>query len=249
MTDSSGWMREPSSSMKEAPPKQPTAPMVVFGSAGGVGASVVSALVASYWADQSASGQVSTAWVDGAPGDGDMMDRLGAEGEDSWQQPDRLGLWRPDGYPDDLVEVVGDAGAGGVVPFIDAGARAVRSLNEVQALVAGGAVPVLVIGLRPDLLNRSRSILSLWADGGVLASTIVVLNTTVPGIADNILDHTTSDLFARSARDCIGLDYDPVLGLGGSLRAEDRGRLHTETQKSIEAIAIAGMPRRLAVAQ
>ncbi len=235
------WMREVPI---PEPPRRDAAPMVVFSASGGAGSSVVSALVAGYWADRA----VAAGWVDAAPGDGDMISRLGGTPTSVVQRADRLSLWRP-GMSSDLVRVVTQAQDEGLVPFVDAGTTAVRRIRDIQTLVADGVVPVLVIGLRPDLFNRARTVISRWEDRGILDSAVIVLNAAVPGIGESVIGHASVDVLERAARDCVGMDYDPTLGTGLSLSAREREYLELATVSAVEAIAVNAAPRRLAVAQ
>lgn len=236
------WMREAPAPAESS--RRDIVPMAVFNAAGGTGSSTIAALVAGYWADRS----VSAGWVDAAPGDGDMMGRLGGLSRTVVQRPEGMALWRPS-MPGDLVRVVSEAQAEGFTPIVDAGTSATRRIRDVQALVADGVVPVLVIGVRPDLLNRARQVRDLWEDRGVLSSAVIVLNATVPGIREDVLRHVSGDLFEHVARDCIGVDYDQLLGSGLTLLARDRDRLEAATTASVEAIARHCAPRHLAVAQ
>ncbi|AUH70577.1 MULTISPECIES: hypothetical protein [Gordonia] len=239
----SEWMREISEPQPEEGHRE-AMPMAFFNAAGGAGASTMSALVAGYWADRT----VPAGWVDAAPADGDMLGRLGGVSTSTVQRPDGVFLWRPSRIGD-LAQVLAEAQNEGLVPMIDAGTTAVGQIRGVQALIAEGVVPVLVIGIRPDLINRARGVLSVWEDRGVLASAVVVLNAAVPGIRENVVREQLLDVLHVAARDCVGVDYDPTLGTGLSLSSEDRDQLAPATAAAVEQIALHATPRRLAVAQ
>ncbi|MDL9936536.1 hypothetical protein QSJ18_07260 [Gordonia sp. ABSL1-1] len=216
--------------------------VIVCGTAGGVGTSVISALLAESRAAASL-GQGSW-WVDASGNDCDLEIRLRGSGDPELLRTGAgTGLWiAPDGAP--VTEAVVQVWNSGAVPVVDAGAHALTLLPDLVEDPLPHLTPVLVIGPRPDLLNRARMIFAEWARVGVLEHTVVVINSPVPSADQAGLNSLLTDVVSGSVADVIGIDYDPVLGAGTALDAEAQGRLLSGTRSAIAALAAATADRR-----
>lgn len=212
------------------PPDTAERSVVVCGTAGGVGTSVVSALLAEYRAGTSLGG--ASWWVDAAGNDGDIHQRLRATGDQTLLRT-ALGtglLPAPEAAVSDIVLHTWRFGA---VPVVDAGARPLTILPELEADDLRGLTPVLVVGPRPDLLNRSREIFTEWDQAGVLAKTIIVICCQVPTLNHQALTQMLIDAVSGKVAGVVGLDYEPVLGEGTALDKSSQQRFSTRTWESI----------------
>lgn len=212
------------------PPDTAERSVVVCGTAGGVGTSVVSALLAEYRAGTSLGG--ASWWVDAAGNDGDIHQRLRATGDQTLLRT-ALGtglLPAPEAAVSDIVLHTWRFGA---VPVVDAGARPLTVLPELEADDLRGVTPVLVVGPRPDLLNRSREIFTEWDQAGVLAKTIIVICCQVPTLNHQALTQMLIDAVSGKVAGVVGLDYEPVLGEGTALDKNSQQRFSTRTWESI----------------
>ncbi|NED69880.1 hypothetical protein G3I15_54075, partial [Streptomyces sp. SID10244] len=156
-------------------------PVIVCGTSGGVGTSVVSALLADY---RTAELGKRSWWVDLSHTDSDMVERLGAAelaNKGWWQSGRGTQLWSPpegSSIPTALSEA---STTGAAVAVVDAGTRAHAAAATIsEHHQTGAATPVLVLGPRPDLINRARRVFSRWEAAGVLDCTVLVLCCQIP---------------------------------------------------------------------
>ncbi len=211
--------------------------VVVCGTAGGVGTSVVSALLAEHRA--AASLGLLSWWVDASGNDCDIELRLrGTGNEELLRTASGTGLWLP---PDEasVTDAVVEVWRQGAVPVIDAGAHPLTLLPELAEDDLPNLTPVLVISPRPDLLNRARVIFTEWDRAGVLENTVVVIDSQLPvqqqtGLADMLVG-----VVSGAVGTVIGLDYDPVLGAGTSIDQDARRGFLPATVESIAKLAAA----------
>lgn len=219
------------------PRTRPEHAVVVCGTAGGVGTSVVAAMLAEYRA-ATTLGPMSW-WVDAAGNDGDLELRLRGQGDpELLRTAAGTGLWLP---PDDATvpDAVVESWRRGAVPVVDAGARSLSVLPDLVESELAHLTPILVVGPRPDLLNRSRIIFTEWERVGLLQSTIVVICCQVPTLNHEALTHMLKDTVTGRVGAVVGFDYDPVLGAGTVL---DRGAQQTfspQTRQTLQAVAAA----------
>ncbi|GAA3708910.1 hypothetical protein GCM10022238_24910 [Gordonia hankookensis] len=108
----------------------------------------------------------------------------------------------------------------GAVPVVDAGSRPLTVLSELESPELRDVTPVLVVGPRPDLLNRAREIFTEWDQAGVLERTVVVVCCQVPTLNHQALTQMLIDVVSGSVAGVIGFDYEPVLGGGTALDRE-----------------------------
>ncbi|MCR5980184.1 hypothetical protein GDN83_20965 [Gordonia jinghuaiqii] len=209
--------------------------VVVCGTAGGVGTSVISALLAEQRAS-STLGLLSW-WVDASGNDCDIELRLRGSGNpELLRTSSGTGLWLP---PDDATttDAVVEAWRQGAVPVVDAGAHPLTLLPELAEDDLPNLTPVLVISPRPDLLNRSRVIFTEWDRAGVLEQTIVVIASQVPALQRDGLAEMLVGVVSGSVGGVIGLDYDPVIGAGTYLDSEARRAFLPGTHEAITKLA------------
>lgn len=227
-------------------------PVIVCGTSGGVGTSVVSALLADYRAAE--LGERSW-WVDLSHTDSDMVERLGADelGDTGWWQSGRgTTLWSPtegssipttfyasppegSSIPRALYEA---STTGAAVPVVDAGTRAHDAATTIRDHhQTGAATPVLVLGPRPDLINRARRVFSLWEAAGVLEHTVLVVCCQVPTLNHAALTDMLHDAMTGHVAAVVALDYDPTLGSGTALDRGAQERLSPRTWDAIGALA------------
>ncbi|AZG47041.1 hypothetical protein [Gordonia insulae] len=216
------------------PPNTAERSVVVCGTAGGVGASVVSALLAEYRAARSLGG--ASWWVDAAGNDGDLHQRLRATGDQALlRTASGTGLLpAPDAA---VTDVVLHSWRFGAVPVVDAGARPLTVLSELEATELQSVTPVLVAAPRPDLLNRAREIFTEWDHAGVLGRTIVVICCQVPTLNHQALTDMLIDVVSGKVAGVIGLDYEPVLGDGTAVDTGAQERFSQSTWGSLEQLA------------
>ncbi|MFC9981616.1 hypothetical protein [Gordonia sp. NPDC127522] len=211
--------------------------VVVCGTAGGVGTSVVSALLAEHRAS-STLGLLSW-WVDASGNDCDIELRLRGSGNpELLRTASGTGLWLP---PEEatVTDAVVETWRQGAVPVVDAGAHPLTLLPELAEDDLPNLTPVLVIAARPDLLNRARVVFTEWDRAGVLEKTIVVISAQLPathqdGIADMLVN-----VVSGAVGGVIGLDYDPVIGAGTALDQEARRGFLPAMHQSIATLAAA----------
>ncbi|MCZ4579398.1 hypothetical protein [Gordonia amicalis] len=216
--------------------------VVVCGTAGGVGTSVVSALLAEHRA-ASTLGMLSW-WVDASGNDGDIELRLrGTGNEELLRTSSGTGLWLP---PEEatVTDAVVEVWRQGAVPVVDAGAHPLTLLPELAEDDLPNLTPVLVISPRPDLLNRARVIFTEWDRAGVLEHTVVVIGSQLPvpqqkGLADMLVG-----VVSGAVGTVIGLDYDPVIGAGTALDQDARRGLLPATAEAIAKLAAATSNQR-----
>ncbi|MGP3707001.1 hypothetical protein [Gordonia paraffinivorans] len=211
--------------------------VVVCGSAGGVGTSVVSALLAEHRA-ASGLGLLSW-WVDASGNDCDIELRLRGTGDDELlRTASGTGLWLP---PEEatVTDAVVEAWRQGAVPVVDAGAHPLTLLPELAEDDLPNLTPVLVISPRPDLLNRARVVFTEWDRAGVLEQTVVVITTPLPVPQQEGLAEMLVGVVSGAVGGVIGLDYDPVIGAGTGLDAEARRGFLPATAATIAELASA----------
>ncbi|MGC4960805.1 hypothetical protein [Gordonia sp. DT101] len=224
------------------PPDTAENSVVVCGTAGGVGTSVVSALLAEHRAATSLGG--ASWWVDAAGNDGDLHQRLRATGDQALLRTAAgTGLLpAPDAAVTDVVVHTWRFGA---VPVVDAGSRPLTVLSELETPELRDVTPVLVVGPRPDLLNRAREIFTEWDDAGVLARTIVVICCQVPTLNHQALTDMLIEVVAGRVAEVVGLDYEPILGDGTALDKAAQQRFSQNTWTAINQLTVAtGAVRR-----
>lgn len=217
------------------PTAQPNA-VVVVGSAGGVGTSVISALLAEYRAATTVG--PASWWVDASGNDCDIELRLQGRGDPALLRTELgTGLHlATEGVP--LVETIDDVWRNGSVPVVDSGARLLTTLTDLtdDALV-DKVTPVIVLTPRPDLLNRARPFLTEWRNAGVLERAIVVLNNPVPTPNQAALGKLLVDSVGGGVAAVIGFDYEPVLGSGLAMGRPAQEKFLPATWVSLQALA------------
>ncbi|MCF3936858.1 hypothetical protein [Gordonia tangerina] len=222
------------------PPSNSERSVVVCGTAGGVGTSVISALLAEYRASTSLSG--ASWWVDAAGNDGDLHQRLRATGDEALLRT-AAGTGLLPAPEAAITDVVLHTWRFGAVPVVDAGARPLTALPELCSPDLADVTPVLVVGPRPDLLNRSREVFSEWEHAGVLRRTIVVICCQVPTLNHQALTGMLTDAVTGEVAGVIGLDYEPVLGAGTALDNAAQQGFSPATRQSIHDLAAATVRR------
>lgn len=211
--------------------------VVVCGTAGGVGTSIVSALLAEHRAS-STLGLLSW-WVDASGNDCDIELRLrGSGNQELLRTASGTGLWLP---PDDATatDVVVETWRQGAVPVVDAGAHPLTLLPELAEDDLPNLTPVLVIAARPDLLNRARVVFAEWDRAGVLEKTIVVISSQTPTTHNDGLADMLVNVVSGAVGGVIGLDYDPVIGAGTALDQDARRGFLPATHQAIATLATA----------
>ncbi|WP_078113935.1 hypothetical protein [Gordonia sp. IITR100] len=212
-------------------------PVIVCGTSGGVGTSVVSALLADYRAAE--LGERSW-WVDLSCTDSDMVERLGADelGEAGWWQSGRgTTMWSPT-EGSSIATALEVSATGVAVPVVDAGARtrlAAAAVGDYRQ--TGAATPVLVLGPRPDLINRARRVFSHWEGVGVLEHTVLVICCQIPTLNHAALTDMLHDAMTGHVAAVVAFDYDPVLGSGTALDRDSFERLSPRTWDAVGALA------------
>ncbi|QHN28976.1 hypothetical protein [Gordonia pseudamarae] len=229
-------------------------PVLVCSTAGGTGVSVLSALLADRRA-RSGLGSMSW-WVDCAPGDSDLPGRMGvAVDVDGEPVSSSVGatIWRPSPSratpfsPISPESALKEATSRGAVPVLDTGSSA----RSVVPLLADNPaiVPVLVLGARPDLLNRARPVLTEWAAAGVLARTVLILNGQVPLQVQQHLSAQVTNALAGWVRVVITIHYDQHLGAGGALSPDRRDQLSTQFMQMLGRLSAATVSPALSQAK
>ncbi|MFE0748816.1 hypothetical protein [Gordonia sp. NPDC058843] len=216
--------------------------VVVCGTAGGVGTSVVSALLAEHRA-ASTLGLLSW-WVDASGNDCDIELRLRGSGNpELLRTASGTGLWLP---PEEatVTDAVVETWRQGAVPVVDAGAHPLTLLPELAEDDLPNLTPVLVIAARPDLLNRARVVFTEWDRAGVLEKTIVVISAQLPATHQDGLADMLVNVVSGSVGGVIGLDYDPVIGAGTALDQDARRGCLPATHEAIATLAAATTNRR-----
>lgn len=211
--------------------------VVVCGTAGGVGTSVVSALLAEHRAS-STLGLLSW-WVDASGNDCDIELRLRGSGNpELLRTASGTGLWLP---PEEatVTDAVVETWRQGAVPVVDAGAHPLTLLPELAEDDLPNLTPVLVIAARPDLLNRARVVFAEWDRAGVLEKTIVVISSQTPTTHNDGLADMLVNVVSGAVGGVIGLDYDPVIGAGTALDQDARRGCLPATHQAIATLAAA----------
>ena len=211
--------------------------VVVCGTAGGVGTSIVSALLAEHRAS-STLGLLSW-WVDASGNDCDIELRLRGSGtQELLRTASGTGLWLP---PDDATatDAVVETWRQGAVPVVDAGAHPLTLLPELAEDDLPNLTPVLVIAARPDLLNRARVVFAEWDRAGVLEKTIVVISSQTPTTHNDGLADMLVNVVSGAVGGVIGLDYDPVIGAGTALDQDARRGFLPATHQALATLATA----------
>ncbi|MFW0783707.1 hypothetical protein AAFP35_04240 [Gordonia sp. CPCC 206044] len=219
------------------PPATAERTVVVAGTAGGVGTSVISALLAEYRAAASLGG--SSWWVDAAGNDGDLHQRLRATGDPALLRSTLgAGLWP---LPEDatVTDAILNAWRFGSTPVVDAGARPLTVLDDLTEPEMVDVTPVLVVGPRPDLLNRAREIFTEWDQTGVLRRAIVVICNQIPGLNHKALTDMLIGVVSGKVAGVVGFEYEPVLGEGTALDRDAQQRFAPATWASLQALAAA----------
>lgn len=213
-------------------------PVLVCGTSGGVGTSVLSALLADYRAADLGD---RSWWVDLSGNDTDVPRRFGVDAvpdRRQWHSPRGATLWAPDEGTaiGAVLERVSTTGRG--VPVVDTGARA---FSVAQALhhepLPEAVTPVLVVSPRPDLLNRSREVFDCWDSMGLLADTVLVIACQVPTLNHLALTELVQNAVTGQVAAVVALDYDPVLGEGTHLDLERQDALAPRTWDAVSELA------------
>jgi len=224
------------------PPPWPERPVIVCGTAGGVGTSVIAALLADHRAATTLG--ESSWWIDAAGNDGDLELRMRAGGDpDLLRSTFGTGLYLAHDE-DTISESVAYAWGQGAVPVVDAGARALSVLPDLaEGPLAQHMIPVLVLSPRPDLLNRARIYLDQWQRMGVLSRTIIVINPQVPDIDPRPLQDLVVAAVSGEVAGVIALEYDPVLGAGTGLDRSAQEKLDQSKRDALRELEIASGSR------
>ncbi|WP_431309244.1 hypothetical protein [Gordonia prachuapensis] len=223
-----------------SPPSTNERSVVVCGTAGGVGTSIISALLAEYRAATSLGG--ASWWVDAAGNDGDLHQRLRATGDEALLRT-AAGTGLLPAPEAAITDVVVHAWRFGAVPVVDAGARPLTVLPELCEPELSDVTPVLVVGPRPDLLNRSREVFSEWEHAGLLQRTIVVICCQVPTLNHQALTGMLTDAVTGQVAGVIGMEYEPVLGAGTSLDKVAQQQFLPTTWESLQRLAASTVVR------
>ncbi|GAB89510.1 hypothetical protein [Gordonia rhizosphera] len=217
-----------------SPPPTAEQTVVVCGTAGGVGTSVISALLAEYRAATTLGG--ASWWIDAAGNDGDLHQRLRATGDPVLLRSTLgAGLWP---LPEEatVTDAILNAWRFGAVPVVDAGARPLTILDDLCEPEMSVVTPILVVGPRPDLLNRAREIFTEWERTGVLRRAIVVICNQIPGLDHQGLTGLLTDVVSGQVAGVVGMDYEPVLGEGTALDREAQERFAPHTWEVLQAL-------------
>lgn len=229
-------MSEPNNGGSGPVPSTPSErPVLVCGTAGGVGTSVVSALLADHRA-ATTLGEASW-WGDLAGNDSDIGERMCVDADPMLPRSSLgAGHWR---VPADrnVTEAIVYARQCGAVPVVDAGSRPLSVLPHLSGVQLAGVTPVLVIGPRPDLLNRAREALGQWQRAGILQKTVVVINCQIPTLNHQALTEMLVGTISGQVAGVIGLDYDPVLGEGTALDWNAQEGLAPTTLLALQSLA------------
>ncbi|MGC5258108.1 hypothetical protein ACPXCG_17330 [Gordonia sp. DT218] len=121
---------------------------------------------------------------------------------------------------------------------MDAGARPLSVLTELENPEMHDVTAVLVVSPRPDLLNRAREIFTEWDNSGVLARTIVVICYQVPTLNHQALTDMLIEVVAGRVAEVVGLDYEPILGDGTALDKAAQQRFSQNTWAAISQLAV-----------
>ncbi len=219
--------------------------VVVCGTAGGVGTSVVSALLAEHRA-ASSLGLLSW-WVDASGNDCDIELRLrGTGNEELLRTASGTGLWLS---PEEaaVTDAVVEVWRQGAVPVVDAGGAPA----DAAARTRRGRPPEPHAGARDQPATRPAQpgtdhLHRMGPRGGVLEHTVVVIGSQLPvpqqkGLADMLVGGVVS---GGAVGTVIGLDYDPVIGAGTALDQDARRGLLPATAEAIAKLAAATSNQR-----
>lgn len=213
-------------------------PVLVCGTSGGVGTSVLAALLAEYRADD--LGERSW-WVSLSGNDTDIPRRFGVSTVPEYRQwisARGATLWAPDEGTalGTVLEQVSTTGRG--VPVVDTGARAFSVAQSLHLEPLPEAVaPVLVVSPRPDLLNRAREVFDCWDTMGLLADTVLVIACQVPTLNHLALTELMQNALTGKVAAVVAVDYDPVLGEGTALGVERQNALSERTWDAVAELA------------
>ena len=210
--------------------------VVVVGSAGGVGTSVISALLAEYRAATTLG--AASWWVDASGNDCDIELRLQGRGDPSLLRSELGTGLHLAAEGASVVDTVEEVWGNGAVPVVDAGARLLTSLADLTGdVLVDKVTPVIVLGVRPDLLNRARPFLSEWHKAGVLERSVVVINNPVPLPNQASLRTLLIDTVGANVAAVVGFDYEPVLGSGLAMGRVAQEKFLPATWVSLQALA------------
>ncbi|WP_020109709.1 hypothetical protein [Nocardia sp. 348MFTsu5.1] len=205
-------------------PARPVPTVVIAGAAGGCGASVLSVLVA----DALAQAGHDIQWCALSTAASDAPGRIASIALDDQHSP--AGAVLDDRFLSlDLADrIAAVSPAMGVV--VDTGS--VDGLAEHWPM--DDLHPVLVIAARPDTANRSRTgALATLANIGALQVVTVVICCLDPWAAVAV-GHQFAQALSGKVGEVVVWDYDPHLGLGGSI---DPSELTEQTHTVVNQIA------------